>query len=66
MIYKIQKGDRFKCIKTFKMETGEKVYTKGVIYTSEVDSNITDNEPFVMHDMEGVEEFFEHFKLLIQ
>jgi len=64
MRYTIEKGDSFKCIKTFKMESGEKAYTRGREYFSEVNGCITDNEPDVYHNMNGVEDFFKYFKLL--
>ena len=66
MTYRIDKGDVFKCIKTFKMETGEKAYIKGKNYFSDVNGCITDDyENDVTHIMEGVEDFFEYFKLIV-
>lgn len=65
MIYKIEKGDVFKCIKTFKMETGEKAYIKGKTYLSEKDDCITDDyENDINHYMNNDDDFFEHFKLV--
>jgi len=64
MNYKIQKGDKFKCIKTFKMECGEVAYTKGKEYISEVKGSIKDNQNFIRHEMNDVDNFFEHFKLI--
>lgn len=66
MRYKIEKGDCFKCIKTFRMESGEKAYTKGKDYCSEVSHCITDNEVDLYHNMEfeSIEDFFEYFKLI--
>lgn len=64
MRYKIEKGDSFKCIKTFKMEDGETSYTKSKEYFSEVSNCITDNETDVHHNMESIEDFFEYFKLI--
>ena len=63
-MYSLERGDGFKCIKTFKMESGEKAYERGKEYYSDVDGCITDSEHDVYHRMEGVEDFFEHFKLI--
>jgi hypothetical protein len=47
---KIKKGDKFICIKTVKMEDdGQKAYRKGFLYSSELDSNITDDQHDVNH-----------------
>lgn len=65
MRYQIEKRDCFKCIKTFIMESGEKAYTKGKEYYSEVDKCITDNQIDLYHNMEfSPVDFFEHFKLI--
>jgi len=64
MRYTIQKGDKFKCIKTFIMDDGEKAYTKGKDYFSEVKSCITDNALCVYHNMDNVKGFFNYFKLV--
>lgn len=65
MKYKIEKGDTFKCLKTFKMETGEKAYIRSKEYLSERDNCITDDyEIDVNHDMANLDDFFEYFKLL--
>lgn len=64
MRYTIEKGDTFKCIKTFKMEGGEVSYSRGREYFSEVNNCITDNELDVYHNMNDVEDFFKHFRLL--
>jgi hypothetical protein len=64
MEYKIERGDTYKCIKTFKMETGEKAYIKGKEYFSEVDRCITDEETDCYHNMEDIEDFFDYFKFL--
>jgi len=66
MKYKIEKGDRFKCLKTFKMEDGEVAYSRGQVYISEEDGCITDNEPYTTHDMSDYDEFFEYFKPLMR
>lgn len=65
MKFKIEKGDRFKCIKDFVMESDEVSYTKGKEYISEVDKCISDNEGDVNHQMGSyVDNFFEYFKLI--
>ena len=66
MKYIIEKGDKFKCTKTFKMESGEKSYTRGEIYTSDNNDCITDNEPDIYHNMSGQKDFFEYFKPLMK
>ena len=65
MIYKIEKGDKFKCIKTFRMETGEKEYINNKTYLSERKGCITDEGLDVNHNMKDIEDFFEHFKLIV-
>jgi hypothetical protein len=65
MRYIIEKGDVFKCIKTYRMESEEKAYTKGKQYFSEVGGCITDNEPDVNHSMQSEERLFEYFKLVL-
>lgn len=64
MRYRIEKGDRFKCIRTFGMEDGEVAYSRGKEYLSEVSSNITDNQHDTYHNMDSTEDFFKHFKLI--
>jgi len=59
--YKIKKGDRFLCIKDFKMDDGEIAYVKGKEYVSDKNNHITDNEPDPNHKMKGLSNFFEHF-----
>ncbi len=66
MRYTIKKGDRFKCIKTFKMEDGEKSYVRGKEYLSELGNCITDDQHDVYHNMAEIKEFFEYFKLLVK
>ena len=67
MTYKIERGDVFQCIKTFRMESGEKSYTKGKQYYCEIDGNITDNDADAHHGMEfEAVEFFEYFKLIAE
>ena len=66
MKYKIEKGDTYECIKTFIMEDGEKAYTKGREYFSEVASCITDNSVDVNHQMSDFDEFFEYFKFCVK
>ena len=65
MRYYIEKGDKFKCIKTYKMEDGEVAYIKGKIYLSELKDCITDEQLDVNHYMDNLVEFFEHLKLEI-
>jgi hypothetical protein len=45
-------------------DTEEIAYTKGLVYESEKDECITDNEGDKQHHMDGQEDFFEHFTLL--
>ena len=67
MTYKIERGDVFQCIKTFRMESGEKAYTRGSDYLSEINSNITDDDMDAYHNMEiDPVEFFTHFKLIAE
>lgn len=65
--YQIEKGDRFMCIQDYIMDDTEEIaYTKGLVYESEKDECITDNEGDKQHHMDGQEDFFEHFTLLKQ
>lgn len=66
MRYIIEVGDRFKCIKTFKMDWGEKAYIRGKEYVSEAKNCITDEQPDMYHDMRDLEDFFEYFKLIVK
>ncbi len=63
MKYEIEKGDVFTCIKTFKMEDGEKSYIKGKEYKSEKEDCLTDEQGFIEHYMNDLPYFFEHFKI---
>jgi len=65
MEYKIKKGDRFICLEDYEMDDERISYTKGKIYQSNLDGRITDNEFDVMHEMEGQNDFFEYFELII-
>lgn len=65
MEYKIKKGDRFLCLENYVMDDDRVVYTKGLVYLSELDNRITDDEFDVMHEMNGQEDFFEYFKLVV-
>jgi hypothetical protein len=65
MEYKIKKGDRFLCLKNYVMDDDRVAYNKGLIYLSELDDRITDNEFDVMHYMNGQDDFFEYFKFLL-
>ena len=40
-------------------------YTKGKIYLSEINGRITDNEFDKLHKMEGQNDFFEYFELIV-
>jgi hypothetical protein len=65
MEYKIKKGDRFICLEDYEMDDERIAYSKGKIYLSELDGRITDNEFDIMHEMEGQNDFFEYFELII-
>jgi hypothetical protein len=65
MEYKIKKGDRFLCLENYVMDDDRVSYTKGLVYLSELDNRITDDEFDVMHEMNGQEDFFEYFKLVV-
>ena len=62
--YKIKKGDRFLCIKKYKMEDGEIAYIKGKEYLSEGNTYLTDEQGDYFHKMEDQSNFFEHFQLI--
>ena len=62
--YKIIKGDSFKCIKDFIMDDKSIDYSKGKIYTSELDGCITDKENHKNHKMEDQKDFFKHFEYI--
>ena len=64
MIFKIEKGDEFLCIKKYKMESGEISYKKGNIYFSEQTNCITDEQNNIFHFMSSSYGFFNHFKYL--
>lgn len=67
MRYQIEKRDRFKCIKTFRMEDDNEIaYAKGITYLSEVDHCITDKQGDTHHNMAHLPEFFEHFQPLMK
>lgn len=65
MEYKIKKGDKFLCLEDYEMDDERISYTKGKIYQSDLDGRITDNEFDVMHEMEGQNDFFEYFELIV-
>lgn len=65
MEYKIKKGDKFLCLEDYEMDDERISYTKGKIYQSDLDGRITDNEFDVMHEMEGKNDFFEYFELVV-
>lgn len=64
MRYKIEKGDRFLCIKDYIMDDGRIAYYEGNIYYSELKNCITDNQKDVEHRMYDQDDFFDHFKFL--
>jgi hypothetical protein len=63
-IYRIEKGDRFLCLKNFVMTNGQVAYIEGKIYTSDRDGYLPDESPEILHQMDGVKEFFDYFKLI--
>lgn len=65
MEYKIKKGDRFLCLEDYEMDDERISYTKGKIYLSEINGRITDNEFDKLHEMEGQNDFFEYFELIV-
>ena len=65
MKYKIKNGDRFLCLEDYEMDDERIAYTKGKIYLSEIDGRITDNELDTLHEMEGQNDFFEYFELIV-
>ena len=65
MNYKIKKGDRFLCLEDYVMDDERIAYSKGKIYKSDLDGRITDNEFDVLHEMEGQNDFFEYFELVV-
>ena len=65
MEYKIKKGDRFLCLEDYEMDDERISYTKGKIYISEINGRITDNEFDTLHEMEGQNDFFEYFELIV-
>ncbi len=65
MDYKIKKGDKFLCLENYIMDDGRTTYTKGNVYVSSLDNSITDDEFDVMHEMDGQDDFFEYFKLVV-
>ena len=65
MDYKIKKGDRFLCLEDYEMDDERIAYSKGKIYLSELAGRITDNEFDAMHEMEGQNDFFEYFELVV-
>ena len=63
--YKIKKGDMFLCLEDYIMDDDRVAYTKGKTYLSELDNKITDDEFDVMHEMDGQDDFFDYFKLVV-
>lgn len=67
----IKKGDRFLCIKNIVMPgigktAGKVAYTKGCVYKSDIDGNITDNMGCEDHGWGDVVKFREHFQVLLE
>ncbi|MDV3750633.1 hypothetical protein CMU19_04400 [Elizabethkingia anophelis] len=58
---KPEKGQKFLCIKEVEMTDGDIDYIKGIIYTSDIDGCITDEEGCANHKWTTTEE---HFVLL--
>ena len=46
------------------MDDDRVAYTKGLIYTSELDNRITDDDFDVFHEMNGQDDFFEYFSFV--
>jgi hypothetical protein len=65
MKYKIEKGDRFLCLGNYVMDDDRIAYTKGKVYKSELDNSITDDDFDDTHRMDGQDDFFEYFKLIL-
>lgn len=64
MEYKIKKGDRFLCLEDYIMDDDRVAYTKGLVYLSELDNRITDNDFDSEHEMKDLVDFFEYFRYL--
>lgn len=64
--YKIEKGDKFECIKDYIMDDKSIAYSKGSIYLSENNQCITDNVHDIFHGMENEDCFFKHFKIVVK
>jgi hypothetical protein len=64
MEYKIIKGDKFLCLENYIMDNGTIAYTKGIVYESEIDNCITDNQKDKTHQMDNQDDFFEYFKII--
>ena len=62
MKYEIEKGDLFLCTKKFVMDDKEVAYKKNGIYKSDQKHCITDEQRFETHNMENLDDFFDHFK----
>lgn len=64
IIYKIEVGDFFMCLKDYVMEDEEIAYTSGNVYGCHIKGCITDNGGDKKHDMENEHDFFEYFELI--
>jgi hypothetical protein len=64
MEYKIIKGDKFLCLENYTMYDDTIAYTKGIVYDSEIDNCITDNQKDKTHQMDNKHDFFEYFKII--
>jgi len=62
MEYRIKQGEKFLCIKDLIMDDDTIAYTKGKVYLSEMRNCITDNEDCTLHEMQDMDDFFEHFE----
>lgn len=61
----INKGDKFLCIKDFIMNDGRVAFEKGVIYTSERNTCLTNSWGEKNHHMNECDQFSDHFKIPI-
>lgn len=62
MRQKINKGDKFLCIKDFIMQDGTTAFKKGVVYTSENNNCLTNSWGTKEHYMHECDDFSDYFK----
>lgn len=62
MRQKINKGDKFLCVKDFFMKDGSLAFKEGRIYVSTKNNCITNNWNNPDHYMDKCDEFSDHFK----